>query len=586
VSRLLRRPQEGAGEMLEVGSAAHDAAVQEHSWSNLSKRRTWLVLASVMMGMLLAAVDQTVVGTAMPRVIADLNGMAHYAWVATAYLLASTASMPIWGKLSDAYGRKVFFIVGMVLFMVGSALCGQAHSMTELILYRALQGLGGGAMMPINQAIIGDLFPARERGKWIGLLMSVFGLATIIGPTLGGYITDNLGWRWVFYVNLPIGIPALILAAIALPAHVRLNKHRIDYGGAAILLAATVPLLLAFSWGGATYPWGSTTIIGLFAFSVVAWVVFVLYENRAAEPILSPALFKNRTFTVSSVSGFIAMAGMFGAIMFLPLFVQGVLGDSATNSGVVLTPLMLGFIASSIIGGQILSRTGRYKWMIIISFVITVFGLFLLSTMGVDTSHGTLIGYMVVTGLGMGVSMAAFTIVVQNAFPLSRLGEVTAGMQFFRSIGGTIGLAIFGTVLNNQFSSSMLNRLPAALKSAAAANPSLLSNPQVLVNPEAKAKLAASFDKFGPQGHSLFTQFMDAVRGSMDVAIGDLFILAALITAVGTVVLFLMKEIPLRATHAMPDEEEGEGSGAIGSDDGAEGEAQSGAGMTEPQPEM
>jgi EmrB/QacA subfamily drug resistance transporter len=582
VSRLLRRP-DGAGELLEVGSAAHDAAVQEHSWSNLSKRRTWLVLASVMAGMLLAAVDQTVVGTAMPRVIADLNGMSHYAWVATAYLLASTASMPIWGKLSDAYGRKVFFIVGMVLFMVGSALCGQAHTMTELILCRALQGLGGGAMMPINQAIIGDLFPAKERGKWIGLLMSVFGLATIIGPTLGGYITDNLGWRWVFYVNLPIGIPALMLAVIALPAHVSLRKHRIDYAGAAILLAATVPLLLAFSWGGTTYPWGSTTIIGLFAFSVVAWVVFVLFENRAAEPILSPGLFKNRTFTVSSVSGFIAMAGMFGAIMFLPLFVQGVLGDSATNSGVVLTPLMLGFIASSIIGGQILSRTGRYKWMIIISFVITVFGLYLLSTMGVNTSHGTLVLYMVITGLGMGVSMAAFTIVVQNAFPLSRLGEVTAGMQFFRSIGGTIGLAIFGTVLNNQFTSAMLSRLPAALKTAAASNPALLSNPQVLVNPEAKVKLAAAFDKFGPQGHTLFTQFMGAVRGSMDVAIGDLFILAAVITAVGTVVLFMLKEIPLRATHAMPGEEEAE---SAGPEESAGGEAQGGAGMKEPQPEM
>jgi EmrB/QacA subfamily drug resistance transporter len=588
VSRLLSRPQDGAGEMLEVGSAAHDAAVQEHSWSNLSKRRTWLVLASVMAGMLLAAVDQTVVGTAMPRVIADLNGMSHYAWVAIAYLLASTASMPIWGKLSDAYGRKVFFIVGMLLFMAGSALCGQAHSMTELILFRALQGLGGGAMMPINQAIIGDLFPAKERGKWIGLLMSVFGLATIIGPTLGGYITDNLGWRWVFYVNLPVGIPALILAAIALPAHVSLRKHRIDYGGATILLAAAVSLLLAFSLGGSTYPWGSTTIIGLFAFSVVAWVAFVLYENRAAEPILAPALFKNRTFAVSSVAGFIAMAGMFGAIMFLPLFVQGVLGETATDSGVVLTPLMLGFIASSIIGGQILSRTGRYKWMIIISFVITVVGLYLLSTMGVDISHGTLVLYMVITGLGMGVSMGAFTIVVQNAFPLSRLGEVTAGMQFFRSIGGTIGLAVFGTVLNNQFSSAMQGRLPAALKTAATANPALLSNPQVLVNPAAKVKLAAAFDQFGPQGHTLFNQFMGAVRGSMDVAIGDLFILAAVITAVGTVVLFLMKEIPLRATHAMPEDEvDAEGSALPTEVGGAEGEAHSGARpIPETQPEM
>jgi len=539
-------------------SAAHDAALQQHSWSNLSRRRTWLVLASVMAGMLLAAVDQTVVGTALPRVIADLNGMQHYAWVATAYLLASTASMPIWGKLSDAYGRKLFFIVGMVIFMVGSALCGQAHSMTELILFRGLQGIGGGAMMPINQAIVGDLFPPAERGKWIGLLMSVFGLATIIGPTAGGWITDNLGWRWVFYVNLPVGIPALVLAAVALPAHVRLHKHRIDYAGAAILIAAAVPLLLGFSWGGTTYPWSSATIIGLFAFSVAAWVVFVLFENRVAEPILAPGLFKNSIFAVTSVAGFIAMAGMFGAIMFLPLFVQGVLGDSATNSGVVLTPLMLGFIASSIIGGQLLSRTGRYKVMIIVSFAITIVGLFLLSRMGVDTSHGTLIGYMVVTGLGMGVSMAAFTIVVQNAFPLSRLGEVTAGLQFFRSIGGTIGLAIFGTVLNNRFQSSMQANLPTPLKAAAASHLDLLSNPQVLVSPQAKDKLAAAFDQFGPQGHTLFQQFMGAVRGSLDVAISDLFVLSAIITTAGLAVLFLLKEIPLRTTHAMPEPDEDE----------------------------
>jgi EmrB/QacA subfamily drug resistance transporter len=457
--------------------------------------------------------------------------------------------------------------------------------MTELILYRGLQGLGGGAMMPINQAIIGDLFPPAERGKWIGLLMSVFGLATIVGPALGGYITDNLGWRWVFYVNLPVGIPALILALVALPAHVRLHKHSIDYVGAAILVAASVPLLLAFSWGGTTYPWASGAIIGLFAFSVVAWVAFVLYENRTAEPILSPGLFKNRTFSVSSIAGFVAMAGMFGAIMFLPLFVQGVLGDNATNSGLVLTPLMLGFIASAIISGQILSRTGRYKWMILISFVITIFGLYLMSTMGVDTSHGTLMTYMVITGLGMGVSMTAFTIVVQNAFPLSRLGEVTAGLQFFRSIGGTIGLAIFGTVLNNQFANTMHDKLPVALRAAAAKNPTLLSNPQVLVSPQAKDKLATSFDQFGPQGHSLFQQFMGAVRGSLDVAIGDLFIIAA-VTGIGFLVLFLLKEMPLRTTQAMP-EEETEGFEMRVRGIGAEGEAHGGAGtVPQGQPEM
>jgi EmrB/QacA subfamily drug resistance transporter len=296
--------------------ASHELAVEQHSWgATLSKRRLYAVLAALMMGMLLAALDQTVVGTAMPRVIADLNGMSHYAWVATAYLLAETASMPIWGKLSDAYGRRLFFIIGMVLFLIGSVLCGQAHSMTELILFRGLQGLGGGAMMPVAQAIIGDLFPPKDRGKWLGLFMAVFGLATIIGPTLGGWITDNWGWRWTFYVNVPFGIAALVLVVVALPGHVQLRKHRIDYLGATALVAAAVPLLLGFSWGGSDYAWDSPLIITLFTFSAIMWVVFVLVEKRAAEPVLSPSLFTDRTFAVSAVAGFIAMAGMFGAIM-------------------------------------------------------------------------------------------------------------------------------------------------------------------------------------------------------------------------------------------------------------------------------
>ena len=536
-----------------LGGAAHEAAVAEASWSRLDRRRTILVLISIMVAMLLSALDQTVVGTAMPRVIAELNGMQHYAWVATAYLLASTASMPIWGKLSDAYGRKLFYLVGISLFLLGSVLCGQAHSMTELIAFRGLQGLGAGAMMPIGQAVIGDLFPPKERGKWIGLLMSVFGLATIIGPTLGGWITDNWGWRWTFYVNVPVGIIALGLIAYALPGHVQTHKHRIDYWGAAYLILATVPLLLGFSWAGTTYAWGSPQIIGCFVGSVVFWIVFVLHENRAAEPILSPSLFKNSIFSVSAVAGFIAMAGMFGAIMFLPLFVQGVQGNSATDSGMVLTPMMLGFIASSIIGGQILSRTGKYKIMLLTSFAVTILGLYLLSRMDVGTSNSTLVVNMLVAGFGMGVGMSVFTIIVQNAFPLSRLGEVTAGLQFFRSIGGTIGMAIFGAVLNNRFSAAMGDRLPAQLKAVAASKPDAFNNPQVLVSPEARGQLEKAFAKFGDQGMNLFHQLMDAVRHSLAISISDLFTVSAVVTAVGLLVLIWLKEIPLRDTQEMPD---------------------------------
>jgi EmrB/QacA subfamily drug resistance transporter len=520
-----------------------------------------------MMGMLLAALDQTVVGTAMPRVIADLNGMSHYAWVATAYLLAETASMPIWGKLSDAYGRRLFFIIGMVLFLIGSVLCGQAHSMTELILFRGLQGLGGGAMMPVAQAIIGDLFPPKDRGKWLGLFMAVFGLATIIGPTLGGWITDNWGWRWTFYVNVPFGIAALVLVAVALPGHVQLRKHRIDYLGATALVAAAVPLLLGFSWAGSDYAWDSPLIITLFTFSAIMWVVFVFVEKHAAEPVLSPSLFTDRTFAVSAVAGFIAMAGMFGAIMYLPLFVQGVQGNSATSSGMVLTPMMLGFIVSSIVGGQLLSRWGRYKLLLIMGFVVTIVGLWLLSRMGTETTNTAVVINMVITGLGMGMPMAIFTIVVQNAFPLSRVGEVTAGLQFFRSIGGTIGLAVFGTILNNQFRSSFLERLPAPLKPLIAGKEEVLSNPQALVSPEAREQIAEGFRMLGQQGEDLFRAFMSTLKAALATAISDLFLLGALLTVAGLVVVLFLREVPLRDTQSMEGDEEGpapaDGQGAL-----------------------
>jgi EmrB/QacA subfamily drug resistance transporter len=538
--------------------ASHELAVEQHSWgATLSKRRLYAVLAALMMGMLLAALDQTVVGTAMPRVIADLNGMSHYAWVATAYLLAETASMPIWGKLSDAYGRRLFFIIGMVLFLVGSVLCGQAHSMTELILFRGLQGLGGGAMMPVAQAIIGDLFPPKDRGKWLGLFMAVFGLATIIGPTLGGWITDNWGWRWTFYVNLPFGIVALILVVVALPGHVQLRKHRIDYLGATALIAAAVPLLLGFSWAGSDYAWDSPLIISLFTFSAIMWVVFVFVEKHAAEPVLSPSLFTDRTFAVSAVAGFIAMAGMFGAIMYLPLFVQGVQGNSATSSGMVLTPMMLGFIVSSIVGGQLLSRWGRYKILLIMGFVVTIVGLWLLSRMGTETTNTAVVINMVITGLGMGMPMAIFTIVVQNAFPLSRVGEVTAGLQFFRSIGGTIGLAIFGTLLNNQFRSSFLEQLPAPLKPLVAGKEEVLGNPQALVSPEAKEQIADGFRMLGEQGEDLFRAFMSTLKAALATAISDLFLLGALLTVAGLVVVFFLREVPLRDTQSMEGDEGG-----------------------------
>src|SRR5690606_9328426 len=333
-----------------------------------------------------------------------------------------------------------------------------------LILFRGLQGLGAGAMLPIAIAIIGDVFPPSERGKWQGLMGAVFGLASIIGPTLGGWITDNWGWPWVFYVNMPIGAVALLTAGLAIPATTRRRQHRIDYVGATLLVLGTVPLLLAFTWGGETYPWGSVQIIGMLAFATVALVAAFIWESRVEEPIISPGLFKNSVFTVSVLASFLASAGMFGAVMYLPLFIQGVVGNSATNSGVVLTPMMLGFIASSIVGGQLLSRTGKYKVLSIVSFAVGAVGAFLLSQMDASVSNGVVVRNMVIIGLGIGVSMSLFTIITQNAFPIQKLGEVTASLQFFRSIGGTIGVAVLGTVMPNRYNAVFASNLPAQLR--------------------------------------------------------------------------------------------------------------------------
>jgi EmrB/QacA subfamily drug resistance transporter len=533
------------------------AAAAAQPWGlTLSRRRIVAVIAAVMMAMLLSAVDQTVVGTAMPRIIADLNGLQHYAWVATAYLLASTASMPIWGKLSDAFGRKRFFIAGMVIFVVGSALCGQAGGMYELIVFRAFQGLGAGAMLPITQAIIGDIFPPAQRAKWAGILMSVFAVATIIGPLLGGWITDNASWRWVFYVNLPVGIAAIVVTATALPGHLTTHRHRIDYGGAALLVAAAVPLLLGFSWAGSQYPWGSWQIVSLFAVAAVMGVAFYLREMRAAEPVINPRLFENRVFSVSALASALQSAAMFGAIMFLPLFVQGVQGKSATNSGIILMPLMLGAMVMSIGSGQILARTGRYKVLVVCGFVIVAVGAVLLSRMGVDTGWAVLARNMVILGLGLGIAMSAFTVIVQNQYPSHRLGEVTAGLQFFRSIGATIGMAIFGTILNNQFAAHMKENLPAQLAQAMHARGAAIDDPQVLLSEQARAALQHAFAQYGTQGAKLFAVFMDAVRQSLASAIDSLFLLSAVVGVVGLVVVLFLREDPLRQTHFTAEQQE------------------------------
>lgn len=521
--------------------------------ATVSRARLVSILVGVMLGMLLASLDQTIVGTALPRVVADLGGLEHYAWVVTAYLLASTVTVPIYGKLSDIYGRRVFFIGGMVIFLIGSALAGTSQNMTQLIIYRGIQGLGAGGMMPIALAIIGDIFPPSERGKWQGLFVAVFGFSSIVGPTLGGWITDNWGWRWVFYVNMPVGIIAILTAGLVLPKLVNRRKHIIDYAGSVFLVAGTVPLLLAFSWAGTQYDWGSWQIVGLFIFSAVMLLIFFLIELRAAEPIISPRLFNNSIFLVSVIATFLISAGMFGAILYLPLFVQGVLGNSATNSGVVLTPMMIGFIISSIVGGQLLSRTGRYKILAMCGFIVAAIGMFLLSRMSVSTSEGEVVRDMIITGLGIGVMMSLFTIVVQNAFPYRQLGEVTAGITFFRSIGSTMGVAVMGAIMTNTFQSALQSNMPAILKRLVPADKlAQLQNPQLLLAPDVVTKIQHGFAALGPQGLVIFRQLIEAIRLSLSTAITNVFFLGFIIMLLGLVSVLFLREIPLRKSHAAP----------------------------------
>ena len=539
-----------AGAPLVAGGEARRGGAIEEAPA-LSRGRTISILIGVLLGMLLSSLDQTIVGTAMPRVIAELNGLSHYAWVFTSYMLASTVMVPIYGKLSDIYGRRWFFIGGMALFLLGSALSGLSQSMTELILFRAVQGLGAGAIMPIAIAIIGDIFTPAERGRWQGVMMAVFGLASIVGPSLGGWITDQWGWRWVFYVNMPVGVVAMIGAGLTLPKHSQHRKHTIDFAGAATLVATAVPLLLAFSWAGSEYPWASPQVIGLLLFATVMGVTFVFIERRAPEAIISPALFKNRIFTVSVLATFLVSGGMFGATMYLPLFAQGVVGVSAAQAGAALTPLMLGFMVSSTIGGQILSRTGRYKYLALTGFVVATVGMVLMSRMDAAAGTATVVRNTVITGLGIGMMMSLFTIVVQNAFSIDRLGQVTASLQFFRSIGGTISVAILGTLMTNRFQSAFQEALPAAVRSVVpAAQLEALGNPQILLAPQTTAGIRESFSALGPQGQVLFQQLMEAIRGSLATAITGLFLAGAVAMVLGFIITLFLPEIPLRRGRA------------------------------------
>jgi EmrB/QacA subfamily drug resistance transporter len=418
----------------------------------LGKRRTLVVFAGLTLGMLLAALNQTIVSTALPKIVGDLGGLQHYSWVFSAYMLGLTITVPLYGKLSDIYGRRPFFVLGILVFSAGAIVCGLAPSMAVLIAGRAIQGLGAGGLIPLAIAVIGDIVPPRLRGKWQGVTGGVFALSSIAGPAAGGWIADNTSWRWAFFVSLPFAALALVVVWYGFGRRSRLTQHSIDWLGALLLTAGASTGLLAAVWGGVDYPWTSAPIIGLFLACALLVSAFIVCERRAAEPILPPALFRNRTFAAAIAALFPLGAAMFGAIMFIPLFVQRVLGESATSSGAVLTPLMLGWIGASVAAGQIVSRTGRYRPVLLAGPPLIASGFYLLTRLGVSSSTGAVTRDVVIVGLGLGLMVQTFVVVVQNSVPRGMIGVATASTQFFRTIGATVGVTVMGAIVTARIS--------------------------------------------------------------------------------------------------------------------------------------
>ena len=410
--------------------------------------RILAIYAGLMVALFLAALDQTIVSTALPRIVSDLGGLSQYSWVFTAYMLASTVTVPLYGKLGDVYGRKPLFLFAIVVFLAGSALCGVAQNMTQLVIFRGVQGLGAGGLIPLAIAVVGVLVPPRDRGRYQGLIGSVFGSASILGPAVGGFIVDHTTWRWIFYVNVPVGALALAVISVTMPRRARQADRSIDWGGAALLAASATPLLLGLVWGGRDYPWTSGHVLAALAVAAAAFAAFLAYERRVSEPILPFALLRSRV--VASCLACMALVGMamFGTISFVPLFVQGVIGTSATSSGVVLTPLMLGAVTASFVSGQWVSRSGRTRPNAIAGPLVLTVGMVLLWRMGVDTTRGQAARDMVVAGVGLGLMMQVFVLAVQNAVPRAAIGSATALTQFARSIGGTLGVTIMGVIVN------------------------------------------------------------------------------------------------------------------------------------------
>lgn len=534
------------------------AAPFQAEWKDpgLTPRQIKLTLIGVMFAMFLASLDQTIVATAIPQIMADLDGFDRFTWISTAYIVASTSVVLITGSVSDVYGRKWLFVGAITIFLIGSGLAAVSPTMNALIVFRGVQGVGGGMIMALSFVTIADLFPPNERAKYMGIISAMFGVSSVLGPTLGGFITDQLSWEWIFLVNIPLGIPVIALFIKLFPnAKKDGPKRKIDVGGAVLIVLAIVPGLLGLSWGGNQYEWSDPLVVVSLVFSGVMLVVFGIYETRISEPLLPLPVFKNRVVGIALLVSLLTGFAMFGAIFFVPLLFQGVLGASPTASGSFLTPMMLGIVFGAAVSGQILARTGgHYRLQGVIGVSIMAVGMFLLSRVSSSTTHTYALSSAVLMGFGLGTSFPLFTIAIQNGVPQRYLGVATSSAQFFRSVGGSIGLALFGSFMVRQFKDGMQENLPP--EAFEAVPPQLLdqitSNPNALINSGASESLRSAFAANGESGVALGESVFAAIKQSLASAIGDVFFLAFIFVVIAVVATMFIREVPLRQRGGPP----------------------------------